>query len=159
MKIHELDEFQGLTLDMVHAWLTKYRWSSKTPQSPEVRLRWWGPPRETTLGIWLPDELDGQLSVYLGMALETVASDFGWSVQEILRELNPRMREITDGAFRSHSFNGGWWIVEDANGEPTVHRLLIKMCPGAGWPRAKGWPCDQAGNKVRWPTCAQGNML
>jgi len=159
MTIDKLDEFQGLTLEMVHSWLTKYRWASKTPQIPEVRLRWWTPPRETTLGIWLPDELDGQLNVYLGMALETVASDFGWSVQELLRELNPRMQEITDDAFRSHSFNGGWWIIADANGDPTVRRLNIKLFPETVQPRAKGWPCDKAGNKVRWPTDAQGNML
>ncbi len=128
MRIDELDEFQGLTPDMVRAWLANL--------DPSIKP-----------------------SACIGGDIEAVSELCGETSQSLLREINPRMREITDGAFRSHSFNGGWWIVEDANGKPMVRRLLVKLFPDDGWLLAKGWPCDKAGNKVRWPTDANGVML
>ena len=149
MRIDELDEWQGLTPDMVREWLRNRGWSLHG-----------GPHRRWERGghNFADSLIDGN-SDDLAFVIHCEEIAAGLTRQEALREINPRMHEITDGAFRSHSFNGGWWIVEDANREPTVRRLILKWCSDAGQQRAKGWPCDERGNKVRWPTDAEGKML
>ena len=149
MDISKLDEYQGLEAQMVREWMTRkgcYRqdgyWHWRHPRD---KYRY----TDGEYGGLLWDDTLFKLSVDFELA----------SVQALLREINPRMREITDGAFRSHSFNGGWWIIEDTNREPTVRRLIIKWCSDDGQKRAIGWPCDEHGNKIRWPTDANGAML
>lgn len=149
MHITDLDEYQGVTPEMIRDWLRKRGWSFH-----DGKHRYWKRGKDSFADSLVDGNRD---DVAFVIHCEELAA--GMSPQEALREINPRMREITDGAFRSHSFNGGWWIVEDANREPTVRRLILKWCSDTGQQRAKGWPCDEHGNKLRWPTDAEGNML
>lgn len=146
MDISKLDEWQGVTPQLVTDWLLQNGWMQTKP-------RWW----ERGEDAFTFDSATFDQLWFWTHALAAIYTN--GNVQALIREINPRMREITDGAFRSHSFNGGWWIVEDANREPTVRRIILKWCSDTGQQRAKGWPCDEHGNKLRWPTDAEGNML
>ena len=158
MNITELDEFQGLTEQMVREWL-----QGKGAVCYEGYWR-------HSLGIY-PDGACGGL--LWADTLHALARDFcKSSVQAVLREINPRMRPWPSRHARS-AHDGLWMVVvsddetgaigrfrndvpwfsfnEDANGDGNILSEENSF--------ALYWPCDANGNKVRWPTDSEGNML
>ena len=142
MRIEDLDEAQGLTADMVWEWLHL---------------------------------LDPTIAPSASMFddIEAVAHLCGDTPQELLRAMNPRMRKGTpsEAARAAHMKLGGLWV-------QSYGTQLVKIINDCGpffvtldndgdetrWEsvfvdRASFWPCDEHGNKVRWPTSADGEML
>jgi hypothetical protein len=78
MKIDELDEFQGLTREMVDHYLTRTGWCNMP--DPDIRLL-------------KPQYAHVSLKMGLLVGVEGIASIEGRSVQALLREINPRMRK------------------------------------------------------------------
>ena len=111
----------------------------------------------------------------LSVALWYSAATQGKTMQSLLREINPRMRKgmPSQAALAAHNH----WLVRDTEtGEISLHRAeggnlysVIHYRNGTKNPDSEAlpdfgtwmefWPCDEHGNKVRWPTDAQGNML
>jgi hypothetical protein len=106
----------------------------------------------------------------LSVALWYLAAKQAKSMQAILREINPRMRKgwPSEAAVQTHAR----WLAKSG---PTGHIIcgMMEIDPAFG-PCLKSrtarldkvraddwffWPCDEHGNKVRWPTDAEGNML
>ena len=165
MNTTELDEFQGLTAQMVREWLTKQkavfcdgRWTH-----PNGKYRY--TDREYGGLLWPPTL--SQMAVHFDKANE----------QALLREINPRMRKgmPSGAAIAAHEVSGGNWLAQSAqkggvlrvlnwsisdhraklNTLDTTQKIPRDMVPDS-W---CFWPCDEHGNKVRWPTDAEGNML
>ena len=153
LKIEDLDEFEGVTADMVRAWLRAKGWTVKRA---ERFWEWWEKGAEgEDEGFWLPAEFGREW-----FWIHALAAVYGLSVQSLLREINPRMRagwpsteEIT-----AHDQRGGLWICDHGRG-PSFGRfaegerfegIALEMSRDAlerlG---ARFWPCDQHGNKVR----------
>ena len=165
MNTTELDEFQGLTAQMVREWLTKQkavfcdgRWTH-----PNGKYRY--TDREYGGLLWPPTL--SQMAVHFDKANE----------QALLREINPRMRKgiPSAAAIAAHEVSGGNWLAQSAqkggvlrvlnwsisdhraklNTLDTTQKIPRDMVPDS-W---CFWPCDEHGNKVRWPTDADGKML
>ena len=165
MKIDELDESQGLTTEMVREWLTA--------QNATFRNGHWTHPN----GKYRYK--DGKYGGLLwSLTLSQIAADFGKAnEQALLREINPRMRKgmPSDAALAEHDE----WIVRTPFGATFIAEISyggsddgfsIMMPPindhcdaefiaEKHWPECLFWPCDKHGNKVRWPTDADGKML
>ena len=173
MRIDDLDESQGLTTEMVREWLTA--------QNATFRNGHWTHPN----GKYRYK--DGKYGGLLwSLTLSQIAADFGKAnEQALLREINPRMRKgmPSDAAAKAHG-DGGWWVFQhlaDADGSALcgrsggeLHMAQMVMSSASGdvrfyWERGlmgepcdeacMWWPCDEHGNKVRWPTDADGKML
>lgn len=127
MRIEDLDEFQGLTPQMVREWLRE--------QGFDMR-------RSTEASLY------------------AVARYRNQSIQALLREINPRMRMgFPSGETLSLHDR---WIVSKPDGTVVMCRWRPPyLVNAAGW-RANTdleeqceqwsyWPCDEHGNKVRWP--------
>jgi len=153
MRIDELDEHQGLEAQMVRDWLTSkgcYRqdgpWRHPTEKYSYTDGEYGGLLWEDTLF---------KLSVDFELA----------SVQALLREINPRMRKgcPSNAAIQAH--DGPWLELRGASRLPGVTEFGSDPDQGQReWIEdyckdALFWPCDRYGNKVRWPTDAQGEML
>ena len=147
MRLEDLDECQGLTAQMVREWLTKQkavfcdgRWTH-----PNGKYRY--TDREYGGLLWPPTL--SQMAVHFDKANE----------QALLREINPRMRK-------------GWpsgetlslhdrWIVSKPDGTVVMCRwrppYLVNAAGGGDFALPEQckqwsfWPCDEHGNKVRWP--------
>lgn len=170
MKIDELDEFQGITSEMIQAWLLATGWKQVEQMAyqldaPPVRTGWLFRRGDETVGT-------GADISYVLAKLSRLSCK---TPQALLREINPRMRKgmPSKAALAAHDH----WLVRDTEtGELELHRVengyLYSMSVyhgGVRTPDAKAlpdfgswmefWPCDECGNKVRWPTDAQGNML
>ena len=99
----------------------------------------------------------------------------GLTRQEALREINPRMRKgMPSEAARKACAS---WLVRDVEtGEVELHRTegtslysasdyksgtlkteALPLRDFGDW--MEFWPCDRHGNKLRWPTDANGAML
>ena len=141
MRIEDLDEFEGLTAEMVRAWLRA---------EGCVFDGTWARPYRPTPYYW-----DGQL--LCPSTLGHIAYDFGYpSLQSLLREINPRMRPgwPTDEELGRHPL----WLVSVTGSvslaeEGTLHirsaekmRGLARLSAGT---TVACWPCDANGNKVR----------
>jgi len=165
MDISTLDEYQGIEAQMVRDWMTRkgcYRQDG-----------YWRHPRDKY------SYTDGE---YGGLLWEDtlfkLSVDFGFgSVQSLLREINPRMRNgiPSAAAIAAHEVSGGNWLAQSAqkggvlrvlnwsisdhraklNTLDTTQKIPRDMVPDS-W---CFWPCDEHGNKVRWPTDADGKML
>jgi hypothetical protein len=150
----ELDAFQGFSVGILHAWLVERGWTDVTA------------PRQADLGncvlakdgqkLWIPRP-GGPAAFGIGGVvgwrwLFLVAEAVKLSVQELLRQVNPRL----------HS---GWPSDDDLK---TYDRWLVR-CPlldgmmivwGSDTMRERKesapnavvecWPVDAAGNKVPW---------
>lgn len=81
------------------------------------------------------------------------------SVQALLREINPRMRKgmPSQAALRAH--RGLWLRSVGTESIATVLSRLIEEFPSSRDDESFFWPCDEHGNKTRWPTDAEGKML
>ena len=177
MKIDELDEWQGLTADMVREWLDKHEWEVCLLGNGSTDAKKRFSDRISVLGCdW---------DSCLGWLLTRVAAVEQMSVQTLLREINPRMRGPgypSDAAARAHG-DGSWWVFQHQAGANDPRNVvkpgelhMAQMCLSAAsndvrfyWERGLmgepcdeaclWWPCDASGNKVRWPVDAEGNML
>ena len=148
MKIDELDEFQGLTPNMVREWLKRTGWELRTDEWKEKR--WFN-------GNGRAGIADKRVLVTDGF--RWIASQSVQTVQALLCEINPRMRKgvPSKAALRAHR---GLWL--RSIGTETIATVLSRLIDEFPSPRDNEsyfWPCDANGNKVRWPTDAQGNML
>jgi hypothetical protein len=164
MNITELDEWQGLTVAMLHSWLLSHGW------------------RMTACEQGCGKELVSPANLRCNVLRPL--EDFPWSwvllelrtpLQSLLREINPRMRKgMPSEAARKACAS---WLVRDVEtGEVELHRtegaalysasdyafrtLRIDAVPLRDFGDfMEFWPCDANGNKVRWPTDAEGKML
>jgi hypothetical protein len=171
MKIDELDEFQGITSEMLQAWLLANGWKQVEQMAyqldaPPVRTGWLFRRGDETVGT-------GADISYVLAKLSRLSCK---TPQALLREINPRMRKgmPSRAALEAHGENGDWvvfrnvlhavrfvWTVCDAvqmvsgfdvfRGDNPEDAAMIAEC--------SFWPCDKHGNKVRWPTDAEGKML
>ena len=153
LKIEDLDEFEGLTADMVRAWLRAKGWTVKRAD----RFReWWEKGAEGEEdGFWLPAEFGVEW-----FWIHALAAVHGLTVQSLLREINPRMRAgwPSEEEIQRHAR----WIARNQNTGTVVvgvvkpdeeHGAVLKLHSGFlakafadGW---SFWPCDQHGNKTR----------
>lgn len=172
MNFIELDEWQGITADMVREWLKRTGWELRTDEWGEKR--WFNGN-----GRSIADK-----RVLVKDGFRWIASQSVQTVQALLREINPRMRKgmPSQAARTDRGHNGGMWIGcrgELGNGGTIVFvcfesdsedGLPLAIWDGEEWdhwevePREienewSFWPCDDNGNKTRWPTDAEGNML
>lgn len=147
IKIEDLDEFEGVTADMVRAWLRAKGFTLK-----QVKL-WSVWVRETEA---VHDHLLTE-TVTLEYLAATVAQ---CSPRSLLREINPRMRAgwPSEEEIQRHAR----WIARNQNTGTVVvgvvkpdeeHGAVLKLHSGFlakafadGW---SFWPCDQHGNKTR----------
>jgi len=147
MRIEDLDEFQGLTPQMVREWLRGQGFDMRLGgllHAGRYLVEW-----EPIESAWRSTEA----------SLYAIAGYRNQSVQALLREINPRMRPwpskeaqaahtgtwlcmangiITAGIFESSAFvytqnQVTYGMLEDL----AKHELF--------------WPCDEHGTKVRWP--------
>ena len=147
MDISKLDEYQGLEAQMVREWMTRkgcYRQDG-----------YWRHPRDKYRYT------DGEYGGLLWAdTLFKLSVDFELaSVQALLREINPRMRKgmPSQAALRAH--RGLWLRSLGTESIATVLSRLIEEFPSSRNDGSFFWPCDDNGNKVRWPTDAEGKML
>lgn len=148
MNITELDEFQGLTAEMVREWLLANQW--EPCGSSAAHLYYQCGSGEISEALLHDD---------LGWVVDLLAQSYERSVQSILREINPRMRKgvPSKAALRAHR---GLWL--RSIGTETIATVLSRLIDEFPSPRDNEsyfWPCDANGNKVQWPTDAEGNML
>ena len=162
MRIDELDEFQGVTPQLVTAWLLTNGWTQTKP-------RWW--ERGEDGFLFDSETFDQQWFWTHALAAIYTAGN----VQGLLREINPRMhkgmpseaaRDAHGGPWVGHmggefplvaigfwnddgSFNAGLMSWDEHKVEAAA--LLKHPCAF--------WPCDANGNKVLWPTDANGALL
>ena len=155
MRIEDLDEFQGLTPQMVREWLREQGFDMRIGgllHAGRYLAEW-----EPIESAWLSTEV----------SLYAVAQYRNQSVQSLLREINPRMRKgmPSQSALAASSH---WLVLDNETQEIALYRsngrrLHVARAPFELMPDfgdfVSYWPCDEHGNKVRWPTDAQGNML
>jgi len=148
MRIDELNEFPGVTPQLVTDWLLANGWTQTKPG-------WW----ERGEDGFLFDSQTFDQQWFWVHALVAVYECCG--VQEILRMINPRMRKgwPSPAAMESHRD----WLAKPFDDDAfcvvwTSAEIIIKQ-ERAGDVDVGFWPCDEHGNKVRWPTDAEGNML
>jgi hypothetical protein len=172
MRIDELDEYQGLTAEMVRNYLAATGWHLK---AWDYYKDWHlaecaGPP---CIAIY-DSSHDGMYNLNPEHALLAISKHERRTSQAILREINPRMRKgmPSKEALAAH----GHWLVRDTEtGEIELHRVeaghlysvshfrgnvmtaCSKALPDFGQWMAF-WPCDEHGAKVRWPE-ENGAML
>lgn len=162
--VHLLDEAQGLTLEMAEAWLRAHGWTQDG-----VGMKGWSKPK-----TWVHGD---SVKSLLGEIPE-IARVEGLSVQAMLREMNPRLRQgpPSAAAIEAHENGSGYWLASSADPRycsclrvgyfdnlrgfvihELAHRgtLTFANLP-ASW---FFWPCDCRGSKVRWPVDEKGVML
>lgn len=162
MRIDELDEFQGVTPQLVADWLLANGWMQTKP-------RWWERGEDGFL-------FDAQTFDQQWFWLHALAATYERTIQGMLSEINPRLRKgmPSEAALAAHGENGDWvvfrnvlhavrfvWTICDAvqmvsgfdvfRSDNAEDAAMIAEC--------SFWPCDEHGNKVRWPTDAEGKML
>ncbi len=152
MRIDELDEFQGVTPQLVTDWLLANGWTQNKP-------RWWERGED---GFLFDSETFDQQWFWTHALAAIYTSG---KVQALLSKINPRMRAGIPSQEARDAHQGAWV------GHSGGHRrnITIGLWDGpefvrgpirAGHPNAWSyWPVDHSGNKVRWPTDEQGEML
>ncbi len=162
-RIEDLDEFQGLTPQMVREWLREQGFDMRIGgllHAGRYLVEW-----EPIESAWRSTEA----------SLYAVAQYRNQSVQSLLREINPRMRKgmPSRAALEAHGENGDWVVFRNV-----LHAVrfvwtvcdVVQMVSGFDVFRSDNpedaamiaecsfWPCDKHGNKVRWPE-QDGGML
>lgn len=166
MNITELDEWQGVTPKLVTDWLLSHGWTQK-PTQPN----WWLKGDD---GFLFDAPTFDRFWAY---ALAAIYAD--GNVQALLREINPRMRKgmPSEAARIAHPL-GLWLAMPDFDSIGAKVSIVVSLPPddegfsvwhpeGFSFPDSKPhrpelwlfWPCDESGNKVRWPTDVEGKML
>ncbi len=148
MRIDELDEFQGVTPQLVTDWLLAKGWTQK-PTQP----RWWIKGEDG----FLFDEKTFDQVWFWAYALAAIYTK--GNLQSLLCEINPRMRKgmPSQEALRAH--RGLWLRSLGKENIAIVLSRLLEEFPLFCDTESFFWPCDEHYSKVRWPTDAQGNML
>lgn len=171
MKIDELDEFQGITSEMIQAWLLANGWKQVEQMAyqldaPPVRTGWLFRRGDETVGT-------GADISYVLANLSRLSCK---TPQALLREINPRMRKGMPSEAARDVHDGFWLAVPDF-ACMGAHAPIVVTFDGDGFgvwhpegfalpdstPKHAHlwhfWPCDEHGNKVRWPVDAEGKML
>lgn len=166
MRIDELDEFQGVTPQLVTGWLLANGWTQTKP-------RWWERGED---GFLFDSETFDQQWFWTHALAAIYTSG---NVQALLSKINPRMRKgMPSKAARDAHPLGLWLALPEFECIGAVVTIVVSLPPDdddfAVWhpegfafsdtkPKRPEqwafWPCDEHGNKVRWPTDSQGNML
>jgi hypothetical protein len=156
MNVMELDEAEGLTVDMVHTYLRDAGWTHIA---------------HAVSDLWIKDDQRLHLSGYpdaFSDALELLCEStdprvFLASINPLARSRVPSRAEI-DAHKVSHP--DGYWILRKPGGQLLIVYFenhdppaACSYCPvDLGTHMATGedcagmyWPCDAHGNKVRWP--------
>ena len=147
MRIDELDEWQGLTPQMVSDWLRGQGFDMRLGgllHAGRYLVEW-----EPIESAWRSTEA----------SLYAVARYRNQSVQSLLREINPRMRKgwPSGEALAMHDR----WVVRKPDGTAVMCRwrppYMVNAAGGGDFALREQceewefWPCDEYGNKVRWP--------
>jgi hypothetical protein len=165
MRIDELDEYQGLTAEMVRNYLAATGWHLK---DWDYYKDWHlaecaGPP---CIAIY-DSSHDGMYNLNPEHALLAISKHERRTSQAILREINPRWRKgwPSGEALAMHDR----WIVSKPEGVVIMCRwrppYMVNAAGGGDLALREQcehwsfWPCDEHGNKVRWPVDAEGKML
>ena len=156
MDISKLDEWQGVTPQLVTDWLLKNGWMQTKP-------RWW----ERGEDAFTFDSATFDQLWFWTHALAAIYTN--GNVQALIREINPRMRKgVPSGAaITAHEASGGHWLAKSAESGGVLRVLLFSTKDAAAKLQALDttqrlacidiplswffWPCDEHGNKVRWP--------
>ena len=156
MNITELDEWQGLTAEMVAKWLVVNGWQQTKPN-------WWDKGED---GFLFDSHFFDQQMFWLYALAAACGHD---TPQALLREINPRMRKgmPSDAALAEHDEwivctpFGATFIAEISYGgsddgfsimmPPINDHCDAEFIAEKHWPECLFWPCDEHGNKVRWP--------
>ena len=165
MRIEDLDEFQGMTPQMVREWLREQGFDMRLGgllHAGRYLVEW-----EPIESAWRSTEA----------SLYAVAQYRNQSVQSLLREINPRWRKgfPSEAVLAEHD---EWlvrlpWSVEcvaliSYGGSDDGFSIMIpplgqdheaEFIPCELWPNCWFWPCDDNANRVRWPTDSEGKML
>jgi len=148
MRTEDLDEFEGLTADMVREWLRAKGWE-RAPEEDVRKQECWRLNGGANGSLWITER-------FLGTAVEQISRWSGLPIQSLLREINPRMRPgwPTEEELERHPL----WLVSVTGSvsladEGTLHirsaekmRGLARLSAGTA---VACWPCDAHGNKVR----------
>lgn len=175
MRIDELDEYQGLTAEMVRNYLAATGWHLK---DWDYYKDWHlaecaGPP---CIAIY-DSSHDGMYNLNPEHALLAISKHERRTSQSLLREINPRMRKGMPSEAAKDAHPGGLWLATPDFACIGAHVPVVVTFDGDGFgvwhpegfalPDSKPktaalwhfWPCDANGNKTRWPVDAEGNML
>lgn len=160
MKIDKLDEFHGLTVDMVREWLEIHGWEVRECGNGSTDAKKRFTDRVSVLRCaW---------DSCLGWLLTRVAAAERMSVQALLREINPRMREGVPSEAARQAHPGNWLVSGCLNQSKEKHfevwhsrnlHLASNYPYNPDGKRIECWPLDEHGSKVRWPTDSEGKML
>lgn len=154
MKVQDLDEWQGLTRQMIISHLNHTGWSS-FPDGNHYLLK----------PAYFQLEIFGDFAGTIGRLAEIE----GRTPQALLREINPRMRKglpsessrsahrwwLAVGTIGDHRILSGYWENDDLLG-PMLMAGNTLIC-GETLDAWSFWPCDSYGNKVPWP-CIGGAL-
>lgn len=144
MTILDLDEAQGLTAEMLRFGLEREGWFCGNVAWEKI--------------------IDGFVVL---VTSTTELFRYVADPQDFLRQVNPRLRLWPSAAARA-AHPSHWLAVDPEEGTACMGMFRKDIAwfaqPGGSILTeddsfARFWPCDSAGNKVRWPTDAQGNML
>ena len=149
MRIEDLLEFEGLTAEMVRAWLLAKGWE-RCPTLDLARAECWRLGEGARGTVWL-----GGTDKAVAKAVEQIARWSGVPVQSLLSEINPRMRPgwPTDEELGRHPL----WLVSVTGSvslaeEGTLHIRSVEKMRGlarlSAGTTVACWPCDAHGNKV-----------
>ena len=160
IKIEDLDEFEGLTADIVRAWLR-----SQAPRVIFERGFWVWNPGATSHDKRGPMLGDQGIAYSITTALIALSAIEQRSIQSLLREINPRMRAgwPSEEERAKHRY---WIAQEDVGSIDSLHIGCFDEDDEDGTPvfvagydlwteedvrrlDMKFWPCDQHGNKTR----------
>lgn len=155
MNITELDEWQGLTAELVQQWAEAHGYQYRISGLVKGGYVSFANPLRPDAIVWLVPLLADRAKL---------------SLQAFLREINPRMSKgMPSEAARKACAS---WLVRDAEtGEVELHRTEGTSLYSAGDYKSGAvplrdfgdwmefWPCDANGNKTRWPTDANGALL
>lgn len=177
MNFLALAEAQGMTPQMIRDHLNSHGWPGgpcqhSYPVCANLSAHTEHARRPgSSSSILIPDDWSthwGQVG--LRTALGFVAASRGMSDQDLLREINPRMRKGVPSteAIKAHEDRAGHWLAQSAvlphsgclrvGYFDNMHGFVIYELAHRGtitffeiadsW---SFWPCDAHGNKVRWP--------
>lgn len=154
MRIDELDEFQGVTPQLVAEWMTRNGWKQTKPN-------WWARGEDSLM-------FDPQTFYQLWFWLKGLADVYTEGNQmAMLRKISPRLRPWPSKQAREEH-QGPWLAISVGDGTACMGTFR----PDIEWfahsddnilteddSFAQFWPCDENGNKVRWPVNAACEML
>lgn len=155
MNIRELDEAQGLTDEMVRVYLRdKLHFTCEKPSSDGHV--WLHPEGHENQGLIWPPVIGLDMAIKHCAAVRFHCWATAATVQAVLREINPRMRKGPPSKEARDAARPYYWLASWDSGCRKAANLWDSalMDTFADSPDSVGWhfwPCDAAGNKVRWP--------